>query len=134
MQRRAFIQSTLAGAVGMALASSASASTPEPAGLGNVVFTDSDPGHWSGKEKLHVPIVDIKGDSLTVTTPHPMSEAHYIVSHAVVLQGGKPLGRKTFTWKDQPVSTYKLPAGYKGSITVASTCNQHDFWMKQVSV
>ena len=71
---------------------------------------------------------------LTVTTPHPMSEAHFIVSHSVVLDGGKYLGRAVFTPASKPVSTYTLPAGYKGKVTVTSTCNLHDFWVATVTV
>ncbi len=50
------------------------------------------------------------------------------------LADGTDLDRKTFTWKDQPTSTHKLPEGYKGAVTVTSTCNLHDFWLKTVTV
>jgi superoxide reductase len=63
-----------------------------------------------------------------------MSQPHYIVSHSVVLAGGKFLDRKTFTWTDQPVSVHTLPAGYSGLVTITSTCNLHDFWVKQITV
>ncbi|MEI9890197.1 MAG: desulfoferrodoxin family protein [Caulobacteraceae bacterium] len=69
-----------------------------------------------------------------MTTPHPMSEDHFIVSHSVVLDGGKYLGRAVFTPKSQPVSTHELPAGYKGKVTVTSTCNLHDFWVAAITV
>ena len=100
----------------------------------NVVFTKENPGHWGGKEATHAPMVEISGGKITVRTPHPMSEAHYIVSHSVALVNGTFVDRKTFTWKDQPVSEYSLPAGYKGGVTVASTCNLHDIWIKEVKV
>ena len=58
----------------------------------------------------------------------------FIVSHSVVLGGGQYLGRKTFTPADMPVSTYTLPAGYKGPVTVTSTCNLHDFWTATITV
>ncbi len=98
----------------------------------NVIFTEEDPGHWKAVEKIHIPIVTVEGDKLTARTPHPMSEPHYIVSHTVVLGDGTFLDRKTFTWKDHPVSVHTLPAGYKGTVT--STCNRHDWWVKVVSV
>jgi superoxide reductase len=63
-----------------------------------------------------------------------MSEPHFIVSHTVVLANGAFLDRKTFTWKDKPVSTHMLPAGYTGPVTVTSTCNLHDFWVKTITV
>ncbi len=88
MNRRKFIAlgsiaSTLAvPAIGRA-ATMGGADTKLP----NLVFTEQDPGHWAALEKLHVPQTETMGDTLTVTTPHPMSEPHYIVSHTVVLEG-----------------------------------------------
>lgn len=133
MERRTFLNSALAGVAGIALAPRLSQAA-DMAEWDNIIFTQTDPGHWKGKEKLHVPLVEIKDGKLTVTTPHPMSEAHYIVSHTVVLKGGQLLGRKTFTWKDSPTSTHALPAGYKGKVIVTSTCNQHDWWVKELSI
>jgi len=100
----------------------------------NVVFTADDPGHWAKVEQLHVPITTVSDGVLTIKTPHPMSEPHYIVSHTVVLAGGKFLDRKTFTPADQPTSTHTLPASYTGKVTITSTCNLHDFWVKTISV
>ena len=100
----------------------------------NVVFTREDPGHWEKVERLHVPETTVSGGKLTVRTPHPMSEAHYIVSHTVVLGDGSFLSRKTFSYKDHPVSEHMLPAGYHGKVTVTSTCNRHDWWAKSISV
>jgi len=100
----------------------------------NVLFTEDNPGHWKGKEQTHVPVVEIAAGKLTVRTPHGMSEAHFIVSHTVVLADGTFVDRKTFSWKDQPVSEHTLPAGYKGSVTVTSTCNLHDTWLKSIKV
>jgi superoxide reductase len=130
MKRRAFLNSALAGAAGVALVSG-TAQAASASEWDNVIFTQDDPGHWKDVEKLHVPVLSIEGNTLTVTTPHPMSEAHYIVSHTVILERGRFLGRQTFTWKDKPVSTHTLPAGYKGKIIVTSTCNRHDWWLKE---
>jgi superoxide reductase len=132
LRRRDFARTALFGAAAAALpvvARAASADADD-----NVVFTKADPGHWAGKEATHVPVATVEGSALTVKTPHPMSEAHYIVSHSVVLEGGKYLGRANFTPKDMPVSTYTLPAGYKGKVTVTSTCNLHDFWVTSITV
>jgi superoxide reductase len=63
-----------------------------------------------------------------------MSEAHYIVSRTVVLADGTFVSRKTFTYRDEPVSKHALSAGYSGRVTVTSTRNQHDWWAKSVSV
>lgn len=134
MQRRDLAKTALAGAVAavvLPVAQQADAAMDE---YENVIFTEEDPGHWKAVEKLHVPIVTVDGGKLTARTPHPMSEPHYIVSHTVVLGDGTFVDRKTFTWKDQPVSEHTLPAGYKGKVTVTSTCNLHDWWVKVVTV
>jgi superoxide reductase len=100
----------------------------------NLIFTKENPAHWAGKEATHVPQVTVSGSMLMVKTPHPMSDAHFIVSHSVVLDGGKYLDRKVFTPKDTPESMFTLPAGYKGKVTVASTCNLHDWWVNTITV
>ncbi len=124
MQRREFAKSTILGVFAAAtvpIASKAESTDPYK----NVVFTEADLGHWSPQiEKLHIPDTTIAGGKLTIRTPHPMSEAHYIVSHTVVLADGTFLSRRTFTYKDDPVSEHALPAGYTGKVTVTSTCNQ----------
>jgi superoxide reductase len=119
---------------GAAAALPAAAHAAAPGAQENLVFTKDDPGHWAGKEAIHTPVATVEGSTLTVKTPHPMSEAHFIVSHSVVLDGGKYLGRTNFTPKDMPMSTYTLPAGYKGKVTVTSTCNLHDFWVASITV
>jgi superoxide reductase len=133
MQRRSFGARALAGgALVAALPLAAKAASGQH--WKNLVFTKSDPGHWSAMESLHVPVLTTSGQTLTVHTPHPMSPAHYIVSHTVVLEGGVFLDRKTFTPADEPTSTHTLPAGYHGDVMVTSTCNLHDFWVETLSV
>ena len=133
MKRRDFVASAFAAAGGIAAVSARAESASADAWT-NVIFTKQQPGHWKDKEALHVPAVAISGSKVTVTTPHPMTEEHHIVSHTVVLAGGKFLSRKTFTWKDAPVSEHTLPEGYHGRLTVTSTCNQHDWWVAEANV
>jgi superoxide reductase len=133
MQRREFVATTFAAAAGLT-AMPRRARAASKGAWENVVFTEADSGHWKAAEAKHVPIVTVKHRKMTVRTPHPMTEPHYIVSHTVVLEDGKFLSRKTFTWKDKPISEHVLPAGYKGRVTVTSTCNQHDWWLKIVTV
>jgi len=133
MQRRQLASRTLVGAAIAAFMPIAARAT-ETGVYENVVFTAASPGHWADLESLHVPDVTVAGSAITIKTPHPMSQAHYIVSHTVVLEGGKFLDRKTFAYTDQPVSSHTLPNGYKGQVIVTSTCNLHDFWVKVVTV
>lgn len=134
MERRQFVGTALAGAATAGFAAASSAQAAQDPALTNVVFTQEDPGHFAHVAPLHVPVVEVRDGMLKVTTPHPMSEAHYIVSHTVVLDGGKFLDRKTFGWNDKPVSEHMLPMGYKGKVMVTSTCNLHDWWLKEVTV
>jgi superoxide reductase len=83
---------------------------------------------------LHVPETTLAGGVLTVRTPHPQSDEHYIVSHQVILAGGTFVGRETFTSDQPPVSHHTLPAGYAGGVTVVSTCNRHDTWVKTLTI
>ena len=131
MHRRNLAKHALTGA---AIASALPFAAQAAPRAENIVFTAADPGHWANVAALHVPVTSVSGNALHVHTPHPMSQAHYIVSHTVVLENGVFLDRKTFTYTDQPVSTHMLPAGYKGPVTVTSTCNLHDFWTKQLMV
>ena len=133
MQRREFAKSAILG-VAMATATSGASGAESADAYKNVVFTEDDPGHWAKVENLHIPETTVAGGKLTIKTPHPMSEAHYIVSHTVVLGDGTFLSRKTFTYKDEPVSEHTLPTGYTGKVTVTSTCNLHDWWAKSISV
>jgi superoxide reductase len=130
MQRRNLAKTAMTGAAAAILPAAATAA---PHGE-NIVFTAEDPGHWAKVEALHVPVTTVDAGVLTIRTPHPMSPAHYIVSHTVVLSGAKFLDRKTFTPADQPVSIHTLPPGYTGRVTVTSTCNLHDFWVKTLTV
>ncbi|MDA8381877.1 MAG: desulfoferrodoxin family protein [Betaproteobacteria bacterium] len=138
MDRRHFIAlSATAGAIalpGIARADAFPGPAPAAAAMKNLVFTAQDPGHWAMVKSLHVPLTAIRHGVLTITTPHPMTEPHYIVSHTVVLEGGKFLSRKTFSWHDKPISEHRLPVGYAGKAYVTSTCNLHDFWFKEISV
>ncbi len=100
----------------------------------NIIFTKDNPGKWAGKEGIHVPQVTISGSKVDVVTNHPMSDAHFIVRHTLVLENGTFVGAATFTPADKPESSYELPAGYKGKIHVTSFCNLHDFWLTEVTV
>lgn len=135
MGRRTLGKSALLGllvASGGALSARAATAAKDP--NENIIFTGADPAHWAGKEATHVPTATVAGSALTVKTPHPQSDTHFIVSHSVILADGTYLGRAVFTPKDEPTSQYTLPAGYKGKVTVTSTCNLHDFWVNTITV
>jgi len=132
MQRRDLAKSTIIGLAVAAMPAAARAAGGKSDE--NVVFTEVNPGHWAKVVALHVPQATTAGGKLMVKTPHPQSEAHYIVSHTVVLADGTFVSRRTFSYKEQPTSEHTLPAGYTGDVTVTSTCNQHDYWVKTIKV
>ena len=133
MQRRDLVKSVILGMTAASVmpvaGNAADASANE-----NVIFTESQPGHWAKAAPAHIPQTSVASGKVTVKTPHPMSEEHYIVSHSVVLGNGTFVSRKTFSHKDEPVSEHPLPSDYKGKVTIISTCNQHDTWVKTISV
>jgi superoxide reductase len=133
MQRRDFAKSVILGLTAASVMPVAGKAADANANE-NVIFTESQPGHWAKAAAAHVPQTSAANGKVTVKTPHPMSEEHYIVSHSVVLGNGTFVSRKTFSHKDEPVSEHTLPAGYKGMVTIVSTCNQHDTWVKTISV
>jgi len=129
--RRQFLKTTLALVAGMTIgAVDASADVgPCPRGL---LYSESDPGMWSGKEKSHVPQVSLDGGKVTIETNHPMSNDHYIVRHTLVSADGKVIGAQVFTAEDKPKSTYAIPG--KGEYYATSFCNLHDLWVTKFTI
>lgn len=133
--RRDFLKTTATAVSVMALASVPLAFASSSTEYKNIIFTKDDPGKWASKESIHVPMVTVEGNKVTVaTTKHPMLEGHFIVRHSLVLGDGTYIGGKAFTPNDKPESTYELPPGYKGKIRATSFCNLHDFWLTDTAV
>ena len=102
----------------------------------NIIYTKEHPGVWKGKEGSHIPSLaaEKSGDKLVVKleNKHGMTEAHYIVRHTVVAECGEVLGAKTFSWKDEPISTHEIKLAADGKaqhVFVLSYCNLHDLWL-----
>lgn len=135
MRRRDFTSSALiSAALAMVVPTVTDAADSNGADQ-NVLFSEDAPGHWGAQVATkHVPQVSVSADTVSIKTPHPQSEEHYIVSHTVVLAGGRFLSRRTFSYKEAPASEHQLPDGYTGLVTVTSTCNRHDVWTKTVTV
>lgn len=136
MDRRNFLTSaSSAGLAGvLAHAAPAAAAQTGPLPPKNLLFSTDNTGIWESKKATHVPSIGVEDGRATIATPHPMLEEHFIVRHTLLLADGTVVGAKTFTYKDQPVSEYALPKGYKGRIIATSFCNQHDFWWAEATV
>jgi len=130
--RRSFLEQSLFIASALvcgALRTASAASQP----FTGIIYTPSNPGKWSEKAGSHAPQIGIAGRQVTITTPHPMSQDHYIVRHTLVLNDGTVVGAKTFfPGKDtKAVSTFTLPADYKAVWYATSFCNLHDLWVTE---
>ena len=135
MNRRGFIcVSALGAAAGLMAPVSVLASTPSMAG--GVYYTKDAPGRWSKKVGGHLPIIEVTGKTIQVTTPHGMTGyEHYIVKHTVLNDKFEYMTEKMFDpLKDKaPISQFDL-GDYSGRIHVLSVCNQHDTWMNIADV
>jgi superoxide reductase len=131
--RRDFLKTTTATASLLAVSSLPQRAVAADVKFKNIIYTQDDPGRWEGKQRVHVPQVNVTGSKVAVVTNHPMSKEHFIVRHTLVLADGTYVGSKTFTPTDKPQSEYELPAGYKGKFYVTSFCNLHDFWLAEVT-
>ena len=130
--RRMFLGGSLAAVSSLAVTRVGTAqASSQP--LGGIIYTKENPGKWKGKAGSHAPQISVEGRKVTVTTPHPMTQGHYIVRHTLVLKDGSVAGEQTFfPVKDtKAVSTFELPEGYKSSFYATSFCNLHDLWVTE---
>lgn len=127
----AAVAAAAAGSVVSVFAADEAAAPAAPSLAGAVYYTKEQPGHWKGKEGIHVPEVKVEGGKVSVVTQHPMTAEHFIVRHTVILADGTVLGAKNFASTDKPESSYDLPKDYKGKICATSFCNLHDLWVSE---
>ena len=132
--RRVFLSGSLAAVSTAAITGirPAQASLQQSVGI---FYTKENPGKWKGKAGSHAPQISVSGRKVTIITPHPMSQEHFIVRHTLVLKDGSVAGEKTFfPVKDsKAVSTFELPEGYKSPFYATSFCNLHDLWVTEGS-
>jgi superoxide reductase len=95
-----------------------------------IYYSKSNQGRWEGKAGSHAPIVTVEGKKVTVETKHGMSDAHFIVKHALLNAEGEVLGETVFTSKDKPVSTFELKE-VPTTMVATSFCNLHDLWVTE---
>jgi superoxide reductase len=137
MDRRDFLYylpAATATATLTTMSSSASAVEVSDLPPKNVIFSQQNAGVWDAKKASHVPKVELVNGKVVVSTDHGQTENHYIVRHTLVLGDGEFVGAKTFSHEDDPVSEYKLPAGYNGKLYATSYCNKHDLWVSELKV
>jgi len=133
--RRDFLKSSLAAVTAATVLRPWKAFAAKGSFLAGIIYTADREGKWAGKAGSHAPKVSVEGAKVTITTAHPMSEAHFIVRHTLVAPDGTVLGAATFKPTDEKaVSSYDLPAGTSGTLSATSFCNLHDFWLTEFTV
>ena len=132
LHKRGFLKLAAGAVTGLILGQSSSArATPSLRSWEGIIYTVKSPGKWQGKSASHAPQVSVNGSKVTVTTPHSMSQAHYIVRHTIVSSNGTVIGEKTFQPTDSPVSQMDMPSNVKGMFYATSFCNKHDLWVTE---
>lgn len=134
MDRRFFLAASGASTLSLGAATPALAANGNDLPAVNVVYTADNLGVHQARKGSHLPKVEVADGKVTVSTPHGISDEHFIVRHTLLLADGSLVGARTFTSKDKPVSEYQLPAGYKGKIYATSFCNLHDLWLTDYNV
>ena len=136
IDRRDFLKTAAAATAAVAASSAVSAFANEAKvpSLAGIIYTKTEQGRWEGKAGGHAPQITVEAGKVSVVTAHPMTAAHFIVRHTLVLADGTVLGDKTFTSSDTPQSSYELPKDYKGKIYATSFCNLHDFWLSETII
>ena len=132
--RRDLLKTAAVAASAVAVGPAATAFAASSASYNGVVYTKDQQGQWKGKAGSHAPEVMVAGGKVSVLTAHPMTAAHFIVRHTVVLADGTVIGGKTFSATDKAESTFELPKDYKGKACATSFCNKHDFWVTEFTV
>jgi superoxide reductase len=97
---------------------------------GSLYYTRAEPGRWAGKEGGHVPSFERNGNSLEVTTGHPMDGyVHYIIKHVILNNHLEFVSEQVFNPEsDSPISEHDI-SGLKDTVYVVSVCNKHDAWL-----
>jgi len=134
--RRIFLKTALSATAVTAVATGTSGTVLASGhnSMAGIVYTKENPGKWAKKIGGHLPSIKLKGQEVTIETNHGMSAKHFIVRHTLVADNGEVLGDKTFTPDDKAISSYTLPAGYKGKLYATSFCNKHDMWLAESNV
>ena len=141
MNRRSILQASVLGVVAGSTLSGAAVAGNNKGGklAGAVFYTAENPGRWDKKVSGHSPVVQAetaKGDKkVTVTTPHEMTDSHFIVKHTLFDKDMNLLGEKVFNPANDKaaISSYSV-GSYKGKVFAVSMCNKHDTWLAEFMV
>ena len=91
-------------------------------------MTELVPGSVDASHEKHVPVVEVKGNTVTVSVgavAHPMTEEHYI--QWVYLHSENGGQRRCLAPGEAPKAVFELVEGDK-PVTVYAYCNLHGLW------
>lgn len=89
-----------------------------------------EPGSVDASLEKHVPVVEVKGDTVVVTVgsvEHPMAPEHYIEWIAIQTKSGNQ--RKALKPGEAPKACFKICEGDEVEAAYAY-CNLHGLWKK----
>lgn len=142
MDKRQFMRISIAGAAGAlfvprSLYAGMVAPALETRLAGGVYHTADAYGRWNkGLADHHLPEFAKQGDSLQVTTHHPMSGyEHYIVKHQLLDGDFNFITEHMYNPQTDkaPETSFDI-GGRNGTIYVLTMCNIHDVWMNATEV
>lgn len=139
MDRRSLFKASLVGLAAGSLVSRTANAAHSDKLAGSVYYTADHPGRWAKKVAGHAPVVQAEmkdgKQMVTVTTPHEMVAAHFIVKHTLFDKDMNVLGEKVFDpAKDKAAISSYVTDGYKGKVYAVSMCNKHDTWLTEATV
>ncbi|MCI9459942.1 MAG: desulfoferrodoxin [Clostridia bacterium] len=96
--------------------------------LGDASFKELKANTTDGAQEKHVPVVEVKGDTVSVcvgSVPHPMTAEHSITFIVLETSEGYQVHKLPYT--GEPKTEFKLASGEKAK-AVYEYCNLHGLW------
>ena len=102
---------------------------------GSFYYTKTKPGKWKDVDQSHVPTLEIKKNTLIVSTLHEMKGYdHYIIKHIILDKKFDIISEKIFDPSiENAVSEHNI-TGYSDRLYVLSVCNKHDIWLQTIKL
>mgnify|MGYP001164963266 FL=1 len=102
---------------------------------GSFYYTKTKPGKWKKLIQSHIPILEVKKNSLLVSTLHEMKGYdHYIIKHIILDKKFNIISEKIFDPSmENPVSKHNI-IGYSDRLYILSICNKHDTWLETIKL
>ncbi len=102
---------------------------------GSFYYTKKKPGKWKDIAQSHIPALEIKKNTLIVSTLHEMKGYdHYVIKHIILDKKFNIISEKIFDPSiENAVSEHNI-TGYSDRLYVLSVCNKHDVWLQTIKL